>query len=126
VPRSLGLLARSLFGLNGLLTVWCLGCCGFEPLVNAGGRAESAECAAAMQRSADSAIPGSLVASDDTTNAPDCGCTCQSCCAVSAARFVLHAGASESPDLPRALSDSLISTTQEPLYPPPKASPLRA
>jgi len=127
MPRSLGLLARSLFGLNGLLTVWCLGCCGFEPLVYAGSRTEAMECAAAMQSAGESENPdASVIAADVTTDAPDCACACQSCCAVSAARFVFHAGASESPDLPLTFSDSLIGSAPQPLYPPPKDLSLRA
>ena len=89
----------------------------------------AAACAdeASMPNSAESAIPGtSRVTSHVTTNAPDCGCACQSCCAVSAARFVFHAGASEFPGVPAAFADSLISTSQEPLYPPPKALSVRA
>jgi hypothetical protein len=121
VPRTLGLLARSFFGLNGLLTVWCLGCCGFEPLLNPGDRAMAAQCAEAttMTRSAESAV---VV----TANAPDGGCDCQSCCAVSSVRFALSAAASEPPALPLTLSAALISIAQEPQYPPPKTSSLLA
>lgn len=129
MPRSLGLLSRTLLGLSGLATAWCLGCCGFEPSVNASGRYPAAECAEdpAMESSAEQTAPEtSLPAADATTNAPDCGCACQSCCAVSAAGFAFQAGASESPDLPLTLSDSLIGTAPQPLYPPPKVLPLRA
>jgi hypothetical protein len=112
VPRTLGFLSRTLLGLNGLLTVWCLGCCGVEPLVSAGDGAGAAACAG-----------DSPVSSPD---ALDCGCACQSCCAVSAPRFAFHAGASETPELPPGFPDALISTTQQPRYPPPKALALRA
>ena len=117
MPRTLGLLARAFFGLNGLLTVWCLGCCGFEPLLDSGDGAMASRCeeAAATTSSAPAA-----------TDAPDCGCACQSCCAVSSVSFAFGPGASESPALPLTLSAALISVAQEPQYPPPKAALLRA
>jgi hypothetical protein len=111
VPRTLGLLSRTLLGLNGLLTVWCLGCCGLEPLVSAGNGADAAECA----QNAPMSSPDVL----------DCGCSCQSCCAVSTPRFAFHAAASETPELPPGFSDALIGTTQQPRYPPPKVLALR-
>jgi hypothetical protein len=121
VPRTLGLLARSLFGLNGLLTVWCLGCCGFEPLVGSGRMAE--ECASTVT---ESGAPGDPIAWAPNTDAPDCGCACQSCCAVSAVRLAFGTGSTEPQALPLAISESLISISPEPQYPPPKLLPLRA
>lgn len=125
MPRALGLLARTFFGLNGLLTVWCLGCCGFEPLLSAGGRGMAEQCAeeAAMTGPA---VPGAPAASAPATNAPDCGCACLSCCAVSAVRLAFKSGSVEPPALPLGIPDSLISISPEPQYPPPKAMTLRA
>jgi len=129
MPRSLGLLSRTLLGLNGLLTAWCLGCCGFEPLLNGTDRSMVAQCAedAALGSSARQTAPETfLAAADAGSDAPDCGCTCQSCCAVSAPRPAFQAAAFEPPELPLSFSDSLIGTAPQPLYPPPKTPPIRA
>ena len=129
MPRSLGLLPRTLLGLNGFLTAWCLGCCGFEPLVDGSDRAMAAQCAedAPMGGSAEKTAPQTpLAASDIGSDALDCGCTCQSCIAVSAARFAFQPGAFEAPDRPLTFSDSPIGTAPQPLYPPPKVLPVLA
>jgi hypothetical protein len=129
VPRALGLLARTFLGLDGLLTVWCLGCCGFEPLVSAGNRAITEQCLddSRMSSKADQAVAATpWVVAVAPASAPDCGCACQSCCAVSAVRLAFSAGSSEPQALPVSLPDSLISVTQDPRYPPPKPLPLWA
>lgn len=118
MPRTLGFFARALFGVNGLLTVWCLGCCGFEPLLNAADRVVTVDCVESMN---DSTVPGetSLVA---TSSVDGCGCVCQSCCAVSAVRLTLSGSSSELLALPESIAVSLVSMALEPRYPPPKAA----
>ncbi|NOT07704.1 MAG: hypothetical protein HOP28_05780 [Gemmatimonadales bacterium] len=116
MPRTFGLLARTFFGLNGLLTVWCLGCCGFEPMLNVGGGAMATPCAEEL-----AALPGALQAGAATSTAPDASCSCLSCCAVSAVRFAVSSAAPEPLAQPVSGSVTLVSIAQEPRYPPPKA-----
>lgn len=121
MPRSLGLLSRIFLGVNGLLTVWCLGCCGFEPLLDSGAGAMAAPCAEAtsMDAPGGASLPGVPIASSVSTG--DADCACQSCCAISSVQFAFTTIASEPPAQPVSLAVTLVSVAPEPRYPPPKA-----
>lgn len=123
MPRSLGLIARSLIGLNGLLTVWCLGCCGFEPLLDASAGGLAAPCAEApaLAGAAGPSLPGVPVASAFTTSAPDTDCACQSCCGLSSVQLAFSTPATEPPAQPVSPAVTSVGISPEPQYPPPKA-----
>jgi len=129
--RSLAIRA---FGLaSSLVTVWCLGCSAFDPLLSrlAGSNA-GMNCASGTGGMSGAAMvaaahtPVASVSAVPAANAPDVGCDCQGCFAPSlhlgsiAVTSVLPPGI---PDLTRQVPADI---AYQPLHPPPQAHASRA
>jgi hypothetical protein len=137
---NLSPMSRALRALTALVTVWCLGCSSFEPLLasllgeeGVGGMAcasESAIRGPRPGRSAGAANDGRLavnaVAALDTEAHRDFNCGCQSCIAMSLPALLVDAGPSVVPSVPASEPLTLVSIEREPLVPPPQRTLQRA
>ena len=129
-PRSA--LARFVHALTALVTVWCLGCSAFEPLVGGllGGEVASemtcggdpAPAGTASVQAAD-AGRGASIGAPASHDARGYDCGCQSCHAPSprvASASIPRAAAASAES---ATARSFLSIEREPLVPPPQAAP---
>jgi len=125
-PKTAVLIARA---VTGLVTVWCLGCSGYEPLLNALlGTGAVMACASemsegtergAMSDSVDSAANTSAVTvAESSPRGFDCGCG--SCHAPSPRPPVLAAATSARPFVGGAPIIEPVSVSRAPVAPPPQ------
>lgn len=107
--------------LIGLITVWCLGCSGYEPLLSSllGRSHASMTCGLEMRSAADASAPITVSAADDAGQGLDCGC--QSCHAASPLVAIVDAldPGIATTDVP--FPDAPASVVRTPLLPPPQA-----
>ena len=125
-------LTRALRAFTALVTVWCLGCSAFEPLL-AGLTGESGgfgmSCASEPGREGLSTVVtagggGAMtVDAPSTENSPDdCLCQCQGCHAPSPNAIEVILERLAPPSLPSAGPDAFLSVARQPLVPPPQRS----
>lgn len=126
--RKSSTLARAFRALTALITVWCIGCSGFEPLLSSalGNDGAGMSCASdggamtsgtAMQFESGATRSRSITTAGEHSQRFDCGCG--SCHAVSP---VLYNVATVIPRLPEAAHPalpSLVSAEPSALRPPP-------
>ena len=123
--------ARILYSAVALATVWCLGCCAFEPLLSSLlGPAQSM----AVRCSGDAATNASAVASFYEDSAPAVSafgsgsdsaqtvCACTSCVAPAPMASTIARIAPLATQQPRAEASTPTSVEREPLHPPPQTA----
>jgi hypothetical protein len=118
-------------GLTALITVWCLGCAGFEPIVDSllgFGTASGMACASetnatgtmsAMDMAKMPQSSSSVSAPSDGHRGFDCGCG-QSCQSASPAQASAPPQIGPAPRLAAADVPQLRSVARAPLLPPPQ------
>jgi hypothetical protein len=136
---------RLVRSLTALVTVWCLGCSSYEPLLSGlgfGTAGMGMECgsegamddgAMAVRSSAAErtavADPGVssgsgersvTAAASESARGYDCGC--QSCHAASPTEFTFIGSPASTPDVPLSTPVALSSVAQQPLVPPPQSA----
>jgi hypothetical protein len=122
--RRPSILIRALRAATAVVTLWCLGCSGFEPLLDAALGAESTvmSCGAdagAMAASTDGASHHATVsAAADSHHGFDCGCG--SCHSASPSTFALSSAQHLAPTTAFARIIALVSVVRTPLLPPPQ------
>ena len=109
--------------ITGLITVWCLGCSGFDPLLSALlGSTRAMNCVSEMS-AATGSQPGTVSIQDSSPERGfDCGC--DSCYAASPVMWIAM---SDEPQRPEAMSLAVVepvSITRIPSVPPPESSAL--
>ena len=125
-PTTAVLIARA---FTGLVTIWCLGCSGYEPLLNALlGTGAVMTCASemsegtergAMSAAVDSAANTSVVTAEESSaRGFDCGCG--SCHAPSPRPADLAAASSPRPFVVGAPIIEPVSVSRAPVAPPPQ------
>ena len=125
-------LTRALRTFTALVTVWCLGCSAFEPLL-AGLTGESGgfgmACASERGPEGLSTVVNAggggamIVDAPSTGNSPDdCLCQCQGCHAPSPNAIEVILERLAPPSLPSAGPDAFLSVARQPLVPPPQRS----
>jgi hypothetical protein len=125
-PTTAVLIARA---FTGLVTIWCLGCSGYEPLLNALlGTGAVMTCASEMSEGTEPGAMSAAVASASNTaeltaaeSSPrgfDCGCG--SCHAPSPRTPVQAGGSSARPFVVGAPIIEPVSVSRAPVAPPPQ------
>jgi hypothetical protein len=142
--RRLSRANHLLRSLTALVTVWCLGCSSFEPLLAGlgfGTASVGMECgldgamnvgSAAAERVAVADAGVSSSGHERTVKAPasehargyDCGC--QSCHAASPVQLAFLGAPAPGPDVPVSTPIALSSVARQPLVPPPQGRAVRA
>ena len=124
-------LLRAARALVGLVTIWCLGCSGYEPLIDSllgAGAGSMMECGSAAMADATDASPSvaggtdhgqSGVSTPTDTQAFDCGCG-NSCHAPSPAQSTIAALNPAIPVIEQAEPVEPASVSRVPLLPPPE------
>jgi hypothetical protein len=108
---------------TGLITVWCLGCSGFDPLLGALlGASRGMSCASEMSASAPESQPGTASVQDASTAERGVDCGCGSCHAASPVAWVGVVDTPATPDLVRVTPVEPLSVTRAPVVPPPESS----
>jgi hypothetical protein len=123
--RRPSLVTRVLRSLTALVTVWCLGCSAFDPLIASlfPGDGPMMVCASEGPRSVQ---PGATNESSVSAPAPDRGasdgtsCGCASCTAPAPTGFAVAAPAQALPQQPATDAISPSSVARTPLVPPPQ------
>jgi len=128
-------LTRALRTLTALITVWCLGCSSFEPLLarllgSAAGPgmvcASEVGTEGAMRPSASAAAKDvstvSVGASDEATSARGFACDCQGCYAPSPALPAVALDPLAAPGQSHSDPTAPLSIEREPLVPPPQSA----
>ena len=127
---------RVLRALTGLVTVWCLGCSAYDPMVGflfAGSSASVMNCVedatprggpgtSTLAASPEHASPTPTIAdagASGVSRSFDCGC--QSCTAPSVSSYVAQTMAAPTPSTPSLAISDLRSIEREPLVPPPQS-----
>lgn len=126
--------ARLLRAFTALVTVWCLGCSGFEPLLAAFGQAGAngvMTCGSAVQRP-DPGAPATVApivtaggqsSVQAASGQDDMGgftCSCQSCTAESLARGTVAPSVQHAPSSPLFEPAIFVSFARQPAVPPPE------
>lgn len=127
-------LVRALRTAIALVTIWCLGCSAYDPLLDslfgssagsgmacasdAGARGTDAP--AAKAGTGDSVPSVSAMATDGGHSGGGFACGCQSCHAASPAATAVAPAPLELPSAPAAEAATLVSAEREPLVPPPQ------
>ena len=117
---------RALMALTGLVTIWCLGCSGFEPLLDAfvDSSAQPSMACSETETGSDETPTIGAVPVSSTSGSVVCGC--QFCGAVSLPVLAMFTAALP---IPSTLDDqpvALLSVEREPVVPPPQRSLPRA
>ena len=125
-PTAAARLARMVIGI---ITVWCLGCSGYEPLLGSLlGRGSGMSCGSEMAASLSASAAGNagsathasaFTAAGTARQAFDCGCG--SCHAPSPDGFVIHLGRLAPPTTHVGVVTEPSSVTRTPIAPPPQA-----
>lgn len=121
-------LLRAVRAMTAVITLWCLGCSGFEPLLDAAlgsgstvmtcgsdGGAAGTSMAASPDGSTGNATVSAAV---DSHRGFDCGCG--SCHSASPSTWALQATPHVAPTVSFALAGELLSVVRAPLLPPPQ------
>ena len=131
---------RRLFcALTALVTVWCVSCSAFEPLI-AGliGISPGMVCGSELMQMTSSAEPSVAEAnapgsqpsqatiSDGQQSRDGFACICQSCTVTAPAQTAVALSASPSYRTPSFVTPSLAEITRQPLVPPPQLGTVRA
>jgi hypothetical protein len=120
-PTFISLTARI---LTGLITVWCLGCSGYEPLLGSLIGTGGMNCASEMGVSSSETGVANSVAQMTVGNAsqPDQGfdCGCGSCHAASPVDWVVNVERPESPTVASVIAIEPLSVVRAPVAPPPE------
>lgn len=122
-------LLRTLRAMTAVITVWCIGCSGFDPLLDAAlgsgstvmtcGSDAGAPGASMMVASTDgSTANASISAAVDTYKGFDCGCG--SCHAASPSTMAFQSARHIAPTMASARVGELMSVVRAPLLPPPQ------
>ena len=111
--------------LTALITVWCLGCSGYEPLLNSlFGQSSGMTCGSDMVGSMgmSESAPTSSVATATVSAAGDHGfdCGCGSCHSASPQTLAVHLDHPAPPTLNVAVVGEPLSVSRPPLAPPPQ------
>jgi hypothetical protein len=129
--RRLSPLLRLVWATTALVTVWCLGCSAFDPLLAllGGSSAPMMVCASdgavpgpqgsAAATVSSSAPTGSIAAASSLTTHGDI-CGCQSCLAAHSDGVHEYAAAQLTPRVDRTDPTAPASVTRSPLLPPPE------
>ena len=126
MARRLTLCRRLSSAVIGLLTVWCLGCSGYDPLLAAllGDDVPAMTCASEINGATDvsnATVGQSAIASAaDSDRGTDCGCG--SCHAPSPQLIALTQPVAPLPTLHRRVAEDAPTPSRTPLLPPPKAA----
>jgi hypothetical protein len=133
MPRRVSPFARALRSLTALITVWCLGCSAFEPLLEralrgAGGAGMRCESDESMATSS-TAVAAPIDATSRLETIPSDGpaqrafsCGCQSCQSVSVTQLAVIVVPVQRFEIPSAPPTALLSIEREPLVPPPQST----
>jgi hypothetical protein len=129
---SPSLLTRVLRAFTALVTVWCLGCSAFEPLLvalagDSGSFGMSCGSEGIVEGGAvvaDAGGDGAMIVRDASTESSsrDCLCQCQGCHAPSPIEIVATVERTPAQRLPVARPGVPLSVLREPLVPPPQLS----
>lgn len=119
MPRSLWTrIARAVFGL---LSIWCLGCTAFDPIVDrliGAGEASRASCMTMTEGTSESATGVAAgAASVDEPGEPGCGCT--HCASVQAPTWTVAVVPHATPETAARRLGSALTDDREPSVPPP-------
>ena len=115
---------RALVSLTALVTVWCLGCSAFDPLIArliSGDRPMmvcASEAPASVQSTASENPSVSAPADRDASDGATCGCA--SCTAPAPTGFAVAGPAQALPQQPTTDAGSPTSVVRTPLVPPPQ------
>jgi hypothetical protein len=136
---NLSPLNRALRFLTAFVTVWCLGCSSFEPLL---GSLLGAKGVGNMACGSDDAMrepagreavaanfvnsAGSAIAAPDAGQQPNFDCGCQFCAAVSLPALLVATPRPFVPSVPTFEPATLAGIEREPLVPPPQRTLQRA
>jgi hypothetical protein len=124
---------RIVRSLTALITVWCLGCSSYEPMLSAFlGSGAAATMACDGSGGMDDTSPVVLSAPADSTKGPQVSppsegaqcmiaCSCQSCQSASPNPLGVASIRLSPPSLPLSSFMSFASVVREPLVPPPEA-----
>ena len=128
MPTRASTLVRALRALTAVITVWCTGCSGFEPLMNSmlGSEIAAMSCASAQRDT----MPGMGMTAADTQDdgrsvaaagedARSVDCECGSCHAVAVTHEVVAEVATPRPQGAHTELPSLVSAEPSAMRPPP-------
>lgn len=128
IMRRPSSLLRLIRAMTAVITVWCIGCSGFEPLLGAVmgtsdavmtcGSVAGTTSSSRMSSSDEQTGSSSVSAAADGHRGFECGCG--SCHSASPSAFVLPSGAGIALHAPFASVDTLVSVIRTPLLPPPQ------
>jgi len=127
--RPISRATRLLRGFTALITVWCVGCSGFEPLLDAafGARASVMTCGSDAASMGATMAPSStddsrghaiISAAADAHRGFDCGCG--SCHSVAPTVWAFPSVPSIAPAMALGHIGALVSVARAPLLPPPQ------
>lgn len=110
--------------LTALFAVWCLGCAGFDPLIDSmfGGAGAGMDCGSEVDRSGPDASESAVSGSADSSEG--LGCHCLSCHSTSPLSPVAPNSVVRSLELARLAVGDLASVTRAPVAPPPEFATL--
>jgi hypothetical protein len=132
--HSVSLLTRGMRATVAFTTVWCLGCCAFQPLVSrllGASQGAPMVCAAdeaatgqpGVQSSSDATAPTGSVAPSAAMGSPDAdGCACLSCYAPAPATTTMALVLPSVEAQPSLDPAAPVSVSREPLVPPPQTT----
>ena len=111
--------------LTAFLTVWCLGCAAFDPVIDSllGQKTTTASCLSEMVESGQTAGSDGLTISPSVNGADSelcCGCGCGSCHSVSPQATDVAAVVAATPRAISLVERRLASVTRAPVAPPPE------
>lgn len=119
-----GLVTRGMRGLIAIITVWCIGCSSFEPILE---RLVSDDAAANASCMGDKSPPtsdrGDGIIALMSTPAPSTaiGCACMDCVAAEPVVLALLGQSHSTPETPLAPLPAFLGTPREPQVPPPRS-----
>lgn len=127
-PSALVLAIRA---LTGFVTVWCLGCAAYDPLIDmilVGQVDGGMRCASEMTELAHSGTDRGTLAvfanPDEPGGQADFECHCTSCHATAAQTYVFAAAELEPPTAVISSVTEMVSVTRAPIAPPPESGTL--
>jgi hypothetical protein len=116
--------ARTMRGLLAVLTVWCIGCSSFEPMLErwmSDDASASAGCMGGESRSTPATSDANIAVKSAPAPAVQLGCGCTDCIAAEPIVLALDDAPHATPEAPFAPVPAFLGIVREPQVPPPRS-----